>query len=113
MSISSTLKKGSVVVILLVLVLVEVSLLVEFLPYRGRHAIYQRAGRIFPTGTYAPHPDMDWEFELDFRQHPWHRAVSYGALGLLVLMDTLLSLSSGGDLLGFNLRLDSAKRLEA
>lgn len=87
---SSSLKKGSVVVILLVLVLVEVSLLVEFLPYRWRHAIYQQTGRIFPTGTYAPHPDMDWEFELDFRQHPWHRALSYGALGLLVLMDTLL-----------------------
>jgi len=27
---------------------------------------------------------MDWEFELDYRQHPAHRFVMYGVVGVLV-----------------------------
>jgi hypothetical protein len=90
MALSRRLRKGLVLLILVVLVLIEVSLLEEFLPYKWRHAIDQQTERIIPTGTYAPHPEMDWEFELDFRQHPWHRAVEYGVLGMLVLIDSFL-----------------------
>jgi hypothetical protein len=90
MALSPGLRKGLVLLILAVLVLVELSLLEECLPSKWRHAIDQQTEQIFPTGTYAPHPDLDWEFELDFRQHPWHRAVGYGTLGMLVLVDTLL-----------------------
>jgi hypothetical protein len=89
-TLSPRLRKGLVLTILVVLVLVEMILVEEFLPYKWRHAIDQRTERIFPTGTYAPHPDMDWEFELDLRQHPMHRAVEYGVLGVLVLIDSFL-----------------------
>jgi len=44
-------------------------LLEGFLPYEWRHAIDQRLDRLFPHTVYAPHPDRDWEFELDFQQH--------------------------------------------
>lgn len=90
MALPSRLKKGLILLILVLLVLVEMSLLEEFLPYKWRHSIDQQVERIFPSGTYAPHPDLDWEFELDFRQHPWHRAVEYGVLGMLVLVDSFL-----------------------
>jgi hypothetical protein len=28
---------------------------------------------------------MGWEFELDFRQHPLHRAVAYGLTAVLAI----------------------------
>lgn len=89
-TLSPRLRRGLVLSILVVLVLVEMILVEEFLPYKWRHAIHQRTERIFPTETYAPHPDMDWEFELDFRQHPTHRAVEYGVHGVLVVIDSYL-----------------------
>lgn len=55
-----------------------------FLPYRS-HAIHQQFERVFPSERYDPHPDMDWEFELDFRQYPSHRIASYALLGILVI----------------------------
>jgi hypothetical protein len=90
MALSTRLKTGLVLLILLGLIPIGAILLVEFLPYKWRHAIDQQSERIFPTGAYAPHPDMDWELELDFRQYPGHRAVAYGALAMFVLIDTLL-----------------------
>ena len=55
-----------------------------FLPYDWPHPINHLYERVFPTPKYDPHPNMAWEFELDFRQHPWHR----------VLADALLILQS-------------------
>jgi hypothetical protein len=58
------------------------------LPFRQpvlMHAIHQQSERIFPREKYDPHPDMGWEFELDYRQHPSHRVAMYGLLGTLVL----------------------------
>jgi hypothetical protein len=33
---------------------------------------------------------MGWEFELDFRQHPSHRAVFYGLLAILAIGNAYL-----------------------
>ena len=63
------------------LVIAEVALLESFLPHEWRHAIHLKTERVFPSARYDPHPDMDWEFELDYRQHPAHRVVLYGAVG--------------------------------
>jgi hypothetical protein len=52
-------------------------LLEAFLPYDWNHAISDRVDRVFHIEPYAPHPNMDWEFELDFRQHPSHRIAMY------------------------------------
>ena len=60
------------------LVLFEAGLLEGFLPYGWRHAIQPRTERVFPSLKYDPHPDMDWEFELDFQQHPAHQFVMTG-----------------------------------
>jgi uncharacterized membrane protein len=60
------------------LVLFEAGLLEGFLPYGLRNAIQQRTERVFPSLKYDPHPDMDWEFELDFQQHPARRFVMTG-----------------------------------
>jgi len=65
-------------------------LLQGFLPYKWRHAIDQGFDRIFPTPVYAPLADMYWEFELDFRQHPWDRVIEYAVLGILILGDAHL-----------------------
>jgi hypothetical protein len=65
------------------LVIVEFGLLESFLPYEWRHAIHQQTDRVLTSPKYDPHPDMDWEFELDYRQHPAHRVVMYGVVGLL------------------------------
>lgn len=73
----------------------EAGLLEGFLPYEWRHAIHQQSEGIFPGEKYDPHPDMDWEFELDYRQHPWHRAVAYGFQGILVVGVGYLILRTG------------------
>jgi hypothetical protein len=61
-----------------------------FLPLEWRHAIDQQFERIFPSHVYAPHPDMDWEFEMDFRQHPWHTRIEFAVLGVLTVGDACL-----------------------
>jgi hypothetical protein len=66
------------------LVFVEVGLLESFLPYEWRNAIHQQTERVFPSAKYDPHPEMDWEFQLDFRQHPAHRVVMFGIVGVLM-----------------------------
>ena len=76
-------KKVTLVLALAGLVFVEVALIESFLPYEWRHAIHQQIERAFPSPKYEPHPDMDWEFELDFRQHPVHRVVMFGVVGVL------------------------------
>jgi hypothetical protein len=78
-------KKSLLVIALLALVLVEAAILEGFLPYEWRHAIRQQSEKVFPSKKYDPHPDMDWEFELDFRQHPSHRAIVYGVSAILGL----------------------------
>jgi hypothetical protein len=83
-------KKALLLLVLSVLLLVEADLLEGFLPYQRRHAIDQRFERLFPSRPYAPHPDMDWEFELMFRQNPRMRDANYIVLGLLALVDGYL-----------------------
>jgi hypothetical protein len=78
------------VILLLALVLLEAVILEGFLPYEWQHAIQQRYDRVFPSERYDPHPDMGWEFDLDFRQHPWHRAIAYGFTALLAIGDAYL-----------------------
>ena len=78
-------KKVALVLALAGLLIVELGLLESFLPYEWRHAIHQQTDRVFPPHPkYDPHPDMDWEFELDFQQHPAHRFVMFGIVGVLV-----------------------------
>ena len=78
-------KKPLLVMALLALVLVEAAILEGFLPYEWRHAIHQQSEKLFSTKKYDPHPDIDWEFELDFRQHPSHRAIVYGVSAILAI----------------------------
>lgn len=92
MTISTNLKKGLLLVALFGLVYLGAGLLEGFLPYEWRHAIDQRFERVFPRTVYAPHPDMDWEFEMDFRQHPSHRLIEFAVLGVLTLGDAYLIL---------------------
>jgi hypothetical protein len=83
-------KKGLLLVTLFGLLYFGMGLLEGFLPFQWRHAIDQRLGSALPQTVYAPHPDIDWEFELDFQQHPWHRRIEYAVLGILVLGDVYL-----------------------
>ena len=83
-------KTGLLLVALFALMYLGAGLLEGFLPYEWRHAIDRRFEQVFPSPVYAPHPDMDWEFELDFRQHPWHRLIQYAVLGALTLGDAYL-----------------------
>jgi hypothetical protein len=78
-------KRAALVITLVALIIIEIGLLEGFLPYRWRHAVHEQSERVFPSQKYDPHPDMDWEFELDYRQHPSHRVAMYGFLGTLVL----------------------------
>jgi len=86
----TNLKKSLLLVALCGLLYPGADLLEGFLPYKWRHAIDQRFDRIFPTPVYAPHPDMYWEFELDFRQHPWDRLFAYAVLSILIFGDAYL-----------------------
>lgn len=90
MTIRPILKKVLLLVALCILLYLGAGLLEGFLPYEWRHAIDQRFDRILRTSVYAPHPDMDWEFELDFRQHPSHRMIQYAVLAVLTLGDAYL-----------------------
>jgi len=76
-------KRVALVSALAGLVFVEIGLLESFLPYEWRHAIHQQTERVFPSAKCDPHPDMDWEFELDYRQHPAHRLLMYGVVGVV------------------------------
>ena len=67
------------------LFIIEIGLLEGFLPYKLQHAIHQQSERIFPSKKYEPHPDMGWEFELDYRQHTSHRIAMYCLQGVLVV----------------------------
>ena len=92
MTIGIKLKKGLLLVALCGLVYLGAGLFEGFLPYAWRHAIDQRFERVFPPTVYAPHPDMDWEFEMDFRQHPSHRLIEFAVLGVLTIGDAYLIL---------------------
>ncbi len=90
MALKTSLKRATLLVVLFGLAILEAGLLEGFLPYEWRHPISQLSARIFPSPRYDPHPDMSWEFELDFRQHPWHRAMEYAVLGVLSLGNAYL-----------------------
>jgi hypothetical protein len=77
-------KRALLIIALAGLFIFEFGLLEGFLPYGWQHAIHQRTERIFPSKRYEPHPDVGWEFELDYRQHPAHRIAMYGLQGVLV-----------------------------
>jgi hypothetical protein len=83
-------KKALLLLVFSGLVFVEAGLLAEFGPYQWRHGIHQQSERVFPSKKYDPHPDMDWEFELMFRQDPRSRAAYYAVLGFLALIDGYL-----------------------
>ena len=90
MALPVILRKAILLSVLFGLVLIQAALLEGILPYEWRHAIHQQSLRIFPSERYDPHPDMDWEFELDFRQHPSHRAILYAVTGILTLGNVFL-----------------------
>ena len=92
MAIHRNLKKGLLLVTLCGLLYVGAGLVESLFPYEWRHAIDQRFDRIFPGRVYAPHPDMDLEFEMDFRQHPAHRLIEFAILGVLIIGDAHLIL---------------------
>ena len=73
------------VIVLAGLFIFEIGLLEGFLPYKWQQEIYQQSERVFPSKKYEPHPDMGWEFGLDYRQHPSHRIAMYGLQGVLVV----------------------------
>ena len=87
---STNLKKPLLLILLSTLALFEADVLEGFLPYEWRHAIHQQSERVFPSKQYDPHPDMDWEFELGFRQHPWDRTVVYGVSAILAIGNAYL-----------------------
>jgi hypothetical protein len=89
-TIRPSLKKVFLLVALCMLLYIGADLLEGFLPYDWRHAIDQRFDRILRTSVYAPHPNMDWEFEEIFRQHPWYRLIQYVVLGVLTIGDAYL-----------------------
>lgn len=84
-----SLKRVALVLALAGLAVIEIGLLESFLPYEWSRAIHQQTERVFPSAKYAPHPDMDWEFELYYRQHPAHRFAAYGIVTVLVPLDFL------------------------
>ena len=88
----TNLKKGLLLIALLGLLYLGGGLLEGFMPYEWRHAIDQRFESIFPRPVYAPHPDMDLEFEMDFRQHPVHRLIEFAFLVVLTVADAYLIL---------------------
>jgi len=88
----ANLKKGLLLIALLGLLYLGAGLLEGFLPYEWRHSIDQRFETIFPRPVYAPHPNIDWEFELDFREHPVHRLIEFAVLGVLTVADAYLIL---------------------
>ena len=92
MVIHRTLKKGLLLVAFFGLLYLGAGLLEGFFPYEWRHAIDKRVEWIFPRRVYAPHPDMDLEFEMDFRQHPSHRLIEFAVLAVLVVGDWYLVL---------------------
>jgi hypothetical protein len=87
---STNFRKPFFVMLLLALVLFEAAIFEGFLPYEWQHAIRQQSERVLPSKRYEPHPDMGWEFELDFRQHPSHRAVFYGVSAILAIGNAYL-----------------------
>ena len=70
-------RRALLLLVMIGLVALEFALLEAYLPYEWSHAISERVDRVLHTEPYAPHPSMDWEFELDFRQHPSHRIAMY------------------------------------
>ena len=72
------------------LVVFELALLEAYLPYEWNHAISKRVDRVLYTEPYAPHPNMDWELELDFRQHPSHRIAIYMIIAVLATGNAFL-----------------------
>jgi len=72
------------------LVAFELVLLEGDLPYEWSHAISERVDRVLHIEPYAPHQNMDWEFELDFRQHPSHRIAMYLIITVLATGNAFL-----------------------
>ena len=70
--------------------LLELALLEAYLPYEYAHTISERLDRILRTKPYPPHQYMDWEFELDFRQHPAHRVAMYLITAVLATGNAVL-----------------------
>ena len=82
-------RRTLLLLVLIGLFLLELVLLEAYLPYEWTHAISERLDRIFHTEPYAPH-QMDWEFELDFREHPSHRITMYVITAVLATGNAFL-----------------------
>jgi hypothetical protein len=87
------LKKAALLTLLCALVVLQLWMFEGFLPYDWPHPISQLADRALPK--YDPHPNLAWEFESDYRQHPVHRVVAYALLGLLNLANLYLVFEIG------------------
>jgi hypothetical protein len=70
-------KRPLLLLLAVVLVVFELFLLEEFLPYQYQHAISVQMERAFLTPRYDPHPNMDWEIETVLQQHPSYRIALY------------------------------------
>jgi hypothetical protein len=76
-------KKAALLLLLFLLIVSQVWLFEDLLPYRWPHPMSQLMLRLSPP--YDPHPNMRAEFEIDFRAHPEHRVAVDAVLGLLSL----------------------------
>jgi|SRR3979490_2493036 len=83
-------RRALLLLVLVGLFLLELALLEAYLPYEQTHAISERLDRIFHIRPYPPHQDMDWEFELDFRQNPSHRIAIYLIIAVLATGNAFL-----------------------
>ena len=86
----ANLRRAALLMAFCALVLLEVALLEGFLPANWPHPIAHLTEQLVHSPVYAPHPNMAHEFDVDFRQHPWHLAIAEGALALACFANVCL-----------------------
>lgn len=80
-------KKAAPFALLFGLITLQLSICESLLPYEWPHPISLAIDHLSPRSKYDTHPDMAWEFELDFRQHPLHRAIADGFILALATLN--------------------------
>jgi hypothetical protein len=87
-------KKVSLTILLISLVLVELVICTAFLPVEWQHSINERIANVFSNPAHdwsrVTHPRMDLEMDEVFRQHLWLRIASYVFVALMVAANTAL-----------------------
>ncbi len=84
-------KKATVIVLLIPLVLFEIYLCTAFLPLNSQHAIEKKTPRILPeTHDWTPitHPNLDQEIEQVLREHFWLKVALYAITVILLAANT-------------------------